>query len=155
MAKTAMNKSAEFEHYFQELGNREGRIFENMKDVYMMAIAVGFKFGQKLPFSKSAGEAIALRYFNDEDKKIMDLVALSASDDISILLSEDVHTDRKYKLLEEYANGGMKIMVDTFCRPVIDITEFYKFVESFEGNADVAHKASIVDLLQGAIDSFN
>jgi len=150
-----MRKSEEFELYFQELGNKENKFFDNMKDVYMMAIAVGFKYGQPLAFSKSAGEDIALRYFNDDDKKIMDLVALSVTDDISILLSDEEYQERKYKLLEEYANGGMKIMVEEFCKPVVDISEFYKFVEGFESNADVAYKTNIVDLLQGAIDSFS
>ena len=155
MAKSSMRKSEEYELYYQVLGNKENKFFENMKDVYMMAIAVGFKAGQSLPFSKSAGEDIALRYFNDDDKKIMDLVALTVVDDITILLSDDEYQERKYKLLEEYANGGMKIMVDAFCKPVVDISEFYKFVEAFDGNAEVARKTNIVDLLQGAIDSFS
>ena len=155
MAKSSMRKSEEFELYYQELGNKENKFFENMKDVYMMAIAVGFKCGQPLAFTKSAGEDIALRYFNDDDKKIMDLVALSITNEISILLSDDEYQEKKYKLLEDYANGGMKIMVDAFCKPVVDISEFYKFVEYFEINAEVAHKTNIVDLLQGAIDSLS
>jgi len=153
MAKSSMRKSDQFEYYFQELGNKENKFFDNMKDVYMMAIAVGFKYGQPLPFTKSAGEDIALRYFNDDDKKIMDLLALSITDDISILLSEEEYQDKKYKLLEDYANGGMNIMVDAFCRPVIDISEFYKFVEAFEGNAEVAPKTDIAAFLKGAMES--
>lgn len=155
MAKTSMRKSEEFELYYQELGNKENKFFDTMKDVYMMAIAVGFRFGQRLAFNKSAGEDIALRYFNDDDKKVMDLVAYSAADDISILFSDDEYQEKKYKLLEEFANGGMKIMVEAFCKPVIDISEFYKFVESFESNAEVARKASIEDLLAGAINSIS
>jgi len=155
MAKSSMRKSEEFEFYYQELGNKENKFFENMKDVYMMATAVGFKAGKSLAFSKSAGEDISLRYFSDDDKKIMDLIALSITDDISILLSDDEYQEKKYKLMEEYANGGMKIMVEAFCKPVVDISEFYKFVEAFEGNAEVARKINIVDLLQGAIDSFS
>jgi len=83
------------------------------------------------------------------------LVAYSAADDISILFSDDEYQEKKYKLLEEFANGGMKIMVEAFCKPVIDISEFYKFVESFESNAEVARKASIEDLLAGAINSIS
>ena len=153
MAKSSMRKSEQFELYFQELGNKENKFFDSMKDVYMMAMAVGFKFGKSLPFTKSAGEDISLHYFGDDDKKIMDLLALTITDQIDILLSDDEHQNKKHKLLEEYANGGMSVMVESFCKPVIDIFDFYKFVESFEGNADVAQKMDIVALLKGAIDS--
>jgi dnd system-associated protein 4 len=153
MAKSAMRKSEEYEFYFQELGNRADKIFDSMKDVFMMAVAVGFRYGQPLSFAKSAGENIALDYFNDDDKKIMDLVALSVTDDISILLSDDDYQEKKYKLIEEYANGGMKIMVDAFCKTGVDTSELYKFVEAFEGTPTVAPKADITDIIQGALNS--
>ncbi|OJU18682.1 MAG: hypothetical protein BGN88_09425 [Clostridiales bacterium 43-6] len=153
MAKSAMNKSAEFEHYYQELGNNKDKIFDSMKDVFMMAAAVGFRYSKTLPFSKSGGEPIALRFFNDDDRKIMDLIALSITDDIGILLSDDEIQDKKYKLIEDYANGGMSLMVDAFCKPVVDINELYKFVESFENSAKTVPKANVHDILQRAMDS--
>jgi dnd system-associated protein 4 len=153
MAKSSMRKSEQFEFYFQELGNKENKFFDSMKDVYMMAMAVGFKYGKSISFTKSTGEDIALGYFNDYDRKIMDLLALTITGQIDILLLDDEYQDKKFKLLEEYANGGMSVMVESFCKPVIDISEFYKFVESFEGNAEVSQKTDIVGLLKGAIDS--
>jgi len=155
MAKSGMNKSVEFEKYFQELGNSEHKIFDSMKDVFITAATLGFKYGNPIPFAKSAGEAISLRFFNDDDKKIMDLIALSATDDISILLNDEDFLDKKYKLIEEYANGGMKIMVDNFCKPVVDINELYKFVESFENNSSNSPKTSIDELLRRAMSSIN
>ncbi len=150
MPKSSMNKSAEYEPYFQELGNKENRLFESMKDVYMFAIAIGFKRGKKIPLGKTGGEAIALRYFNDDDKKLMDLIALAAKDDISILLADDEIQDEKYKLLEEYANGGMSIMVEEFCKPIIDKDALFKFVSSYEKDEDAGNKKSIEELLLGA-----
>ncbi len=154
MAKSAMNKSAEYEEYFQELGgNGKNKIFDNMKDVFMFAAAVGYKYNKCVPFVKRGGEPIGLRHFNEDDKKMIDLLALSVTNDISILFSEDEFVDKKYEIVEGLANGGMDIMVEAFCKPVIDITELFKFVESFEDGTGKIQKIDIASLLRGAMDS--
>lgn len=154
MAKSAMNKSAEYEDYFQELGgNGKNTIFDSMKDVFMFAASLGYKYNKRIPVKKRGGEPIALRHFSDDDRKMIDLLALSVTNDISILFSEDEFVDKKYEIIEELANGGIGIMVDAFCKPVIDIDGYFKFVESFEDGNGKAQKIDIASMLRGAMES--
>jgi dnd system-associated protein 4 len=153
MATTALRKSAEYERYFQELGNSPQKIFESMKDVFMFAASLGFKNNKKVPFQKAAGENISLRFFKDDDRNIMDIIALQDTNDISILLNDDEYVDRKYKIIEEYANGGMGIMVEAFCKPIADEDGFRRFIESFDEDSGVHPISSLEDILERAIDS--
>ena len=156
MAKSAMNKASEHEDYYQELGgNGKSKIFDTMKDVFMFAAAVGYKYNKQISVMKRGGEPIALRHFSDDDKKMIDLLALSVTNDISILFSEDEFVDKKYEIVESLANGGMGIMIDAFCKPVIDEAELFKFVESFEDGSRRIQKVDIASMLRGAMDSLN
>ena len=51
--KSALGKSADMEIYYQTLV-KEG-FFDTMKDVMLMAIAIGFKNDKRVPFSKYGG----------------------------------------------------------------------------------------------------
>ena len=47
MAKNSLNKSLEYEAYFKSLGKPDkdqDKLFNYMKDVYMLALTVGFKY---------------------------------------------------------------------------------------------------------------
>lgn len=152
MAKNALNKSYEYERYYQELGNnRDTKVFDSMKDVFMFAATLGYKKNIRVPFSKSGGEPISLRFFRDDDENIMSLIALLTTEDIGILLKEDNSINMKYKIIEEYANGGMRLMVDEFCKPVVDFAALCKFIESFDNSKDNIPKADIGELLEKAM----
>ena len=116
MAKNILNKSSEYEPYFQKLGKSDSnseKLFSSMKDVYMLALVLGFKHKVKKPLKKHGGEGIKLSIFDEHDKVIMDIIALYENckdKDLSLLRLDK--EDEKYKLIEEYANGGMKIIVD-------------------------------------------
>lgn len=154
MAKTALNKSAEFEQYYQALGNKyETKIFDSMKDVFMFALTLGFKNNQKLPLGKTGGEPISLRIFDEDDKNIFSVIALAHTNDISILLDDDECIEKRYKIMEEFANGGIKIMAEAFCKPIVDENEFKKFIEAFNTEEGQQHAKSLEEILAGAIDS--
>ena len=154
MAKSALYKAAVYEQIFQDLGNRnETKFFDNMKDVFMFALALGFKHNKKEVIVKSGGEPISLRIFTDEDENIFNVIALSHTNDISILLDDDDILEKKYKLMEEFANGGMSIIADAFCKPVVDESEFKKFIELYNEENGQSPRSSLEDLLAGAIDS--
>lgn len=154
MAKSAMRKSTEFEQYYQALGNRpETKIFETMKDVFMFAATLGFRQDKRLPFAKAGGEDISLRFFRDEDMSIFDIIALSVTQEMYMLLSDDEYRDKKLALIEEFANGGMSIMIDEFCKPDINERAFRRFIESFEDASGTQPKASLEDILAKAIES--
>lgn len=147
--KNALNKSAEFEEYFQILGNRSDSIFNTMKDVYIIALIIGFMKKYRKPFSKTAGEPIRLQYFDQNDKNIMDIIALSENYDLSILTKD--REDEKYQLIEEYANGGMEILVNNyFNNRVPSIEDLKKFVNNFKENEEITIKVDISDILEEA-----
>lgn len=153
MAKSALRKSAEYEQYFQELGNKPDKIFDSMKDVFMFAATLGFQKKKRVPIAKSAGEDISLRFFKDEDENIFNIIALTDTGEMSILLPDDEYRDKKYKIIEEYANGGMSFMVDEFCKPIVDEGAFRRFVETFEDTSGEQQKVSLEDILGRAIES--
>jgi dnd system-associated protein 4 len=154
MAKTALKKAAEYEQYFQELGNKpETKIFDSMKDVFMFAATLGFRKGKRVPFQKSGGEDISLRFFRDEDENIFNVIVLTDTGEMSILLPDDEYKEKKYKIVEEYANGGMSIMVEEFCKPIVDEGAFRRFIETFEDTSGERQKTSLEDILEKALES--
>lgn len=104
--KSALGKSANMEPYYQYLV-KEG-LFDTMKDVMLLAIVIGFKNDTKVHIDKYGGDAIKEHIFKD-DMDFLNIIAVLATKDIKILLDES--RDDKYKLLEEYAEGGMNLFV--------------------------------------------
>ena len=104
--KSALGKSANMEPYYQYLV-KEG-FFDTMKDVMLLAIMIGFKNDSRIPFDKYGGDAIKEHIFKD-DMDFLNIIAVLTTKDIKILLNES--KDDKYKMLEEYAEGGMNILV--------------------------------------------
>ncbi|MEN3005439.1 DNA phosphorothioation-associated protein 4 [Dehalobacterium formicoaceticum] len=153
MAKTALRKSAEYEQYFQDLGNRPDKIFDTMKDVFMFATTLGFRKKKRVPIHKSGGEDISLRFFKDDDENIFNIIALTDTGEMSVLLPDDEYREKKYKIIEEYANGGISIMVDEFCKPIVDEGSFRRFVETFEDASGNQQKSTLEDILARAIES--
>lgn len=149
--KNALNKSEEFEKYFQLLANRPDSIFSTMKDLYIIATIIGFMKGYKKPFEKSAGEPIRSQYFDQNDKNIMDIIALSENMDLSILTKE--REEEKYILIEEYANGGMEILVSNyFNNPLPNIEDLKKIIITFQDKDDLVIKKDISSLLDAALN---
>lgn len=105
----SLSKSSQYEPYFQKYGNSEEKLFNSMKDVYMLALVLGCLKKNRIPFTEKGGDPIKLSIFNSEDLKIMDLMTLAATEDLNILTKEQ--EEEKFKLIEEYTNGGMEILV--------------------------------------------
>ncbi len=148
--KTTLNKSYEYEQYFQMLGNDpKTQLFDTMKEVFMFALTVGFLCNNKKPFDKIGGESIRLGIYNDIDKNIMDVVALYDNNQLDILLNDEEHFNNKLKLIEQYANGGMEIIVQNMCDPIPTYESLKKFVNTFNKDINGTRKEDISDILNG------
>ena len=152
MAKTSLYKENEYEPYYKILGSKseknEDQLFSTMKDVYMLALVIGFKNKKRKKIMKPSKDPIKLIYFDEYDKVIMDIVALYTyinDEDIYILRSDK--QDEKYKLIEEYANAGMEVIVNKVCKNGYRLEDLVKFARSF--NIDIDEGQSAIDILFG------
>lgn len=152
MAKTFLQKENEYEPYYKILGSKseknEEQLFSTMKDVYMLALVIGFKNKKRKKITKPSKDPIKLIYFDEYDKVIMDIVALYTyiqDEDISILRND--RQDDKYKLVEEYANAGMEVIVNKVCKNGYKLEDLVKFAQSF--NTQIDEEPSAIDILFG------
>lgn len=133
--KSAFNKPAEYEPYYQIL--REEKIFETHRDIYVVAILLGFISQEKKKLEKVGGEAIKEHLFQN-DMCLLDIVAVLGTGDIKILLNEK--KESKMELFEEYAYKGMEILVNNiFVGQHTDIDRVLDYVLSFAPDASDEH----------------
>lgn len=148
--KSALGKSAAMENYYQTLV-KEG-LFETMKDVMLTAIAIGFINNKRVPIAKYGGDAIKEHIFKDE-MDFLNIIAVLSTKDIKILLSEN--KDEKYKMLEEYAEGGMEILVgEVFTGQYTDATKILDYIKSFAPQIST-EKKDLSDLFGAIIDEMD
>lgn len=148
--KTALGKSNDMEPYYQYLVREN--YFDTMKDVMLLAIMIGFKNEQKMPVNKYGGDAIREHIFKD-DIPFLNIIAVLSTKDIKILLDEN--KDKKYGLLEQYAEAGMRIFVkEVFSGQYTNIDRILEYVNSFNPGISV-EKKDLSDLFGEIIDEMN
>lgn len=149
MAKSSLNKSLEYEVYFKSLGKPDKdseKLFNSMKDVYMLALVVGVKYGKRKEIKRESSDPIKLDIFEEHDKVIMDIIALYENinkQDLSLLRSD--REEDKYKLIEEYTNGGMEILIREICNKGSRLDDLKNFVKSL--SPEIEGKDDILDVL--------
>lgn len=96
------------------------------KELFLFAMAFGYKYGKRLPFSKRLG------YFLEKDLKYEDRVLLNS---LAILETQslDILTDKEkiFIVAEEYAHGGLKLLSEE-----IGPGKFGSFCKNFELKID-------------------
>lgn len=148
--KTGLGKSCDMEPYYQYLVKEN--YFETMKDVMLLAIMIGFKNEQKMPINKYGGDAIREHIFKD-DMPLLNIIAVLSTKDISILLDEN--RDKKYGLLEQYAEAGMNIFVkEVFSGQYTNVDKILGYVNSFNPGIST-EKKDLSDLFGEIIDEMN
>lgn len=93
---------------YKELQKQEPFKGKTNKEIFMMAMAIGFHVGNRIKFCKGEKEGwFLLKDLNDEEKSIIYGLAIN-EEGLNILLE----MDKIYSITEEYANGGIKILKD-------------------------------------------
>ena len=77
------------------------------KEVFMLCLAVGYHYDKTRPRPPRATDAVRLSAVKEHEFAIMKSVALAKTKDYTILL----HEDRMYDIIEEYAAGGLELLV--------------------------------------------
>lgn len=101
--------------------------FESMKNIFMLAIFIGYNEEKRIPLGKDKEMIFAwARFSPEEDVPLLRALALAETEDVEVLTDQD----QILTIAEEYANGG--------------ITEIQKQVEDMPGD----RITNLVDLLR-------
>lgn len=85
----------------------ETKIFGNYRDILVASAIVGFNNESKEPIVKPASDGVLMQFFNENDYDLINLIAYADTGEKAILDKRE-----KYKIFEEYANGGFPILLD-------------------------------------------
>jgi len=107
---TRIKRGKDKEDFYKKLVNDEDSPFLQFSHVFLMAACVGYMHGKKEDLVPG-GEQIPWSVFNDDaDQAIVNAIAFAETNDLNILLSTEEQTDRKFEIIEKYANGGIRIL---------------------------------------------
>lgn len=77
--------------------------FRTLKDVFMLAVVLGYRRGSRRPISSSSRHTIRKEVFLDNDYHLLKAIAIATTGDVEVLMSQsDVLT-----IAEEYAQVGI------------------------------------------------
>jgi len=77
------------------------------KDIFLAALVIGFHEGIKLPLQSKEGY-FRTEYLKSEEKTLIKSIAVATTGDLNVLLDEQ----RIYSIAEEYATGGISLLID-------------------------------------------
>jgi len=106
------DKSDLFEKLSKTKQKNDEWLFENNKDIFLFAVALGWKYKKRIPLKKRQTE-IPLAVFQKSRDNIhyIDLIALAENRDVYILNWDDEKkVEEKLLIVEEYANGGLEVL---------------------------------------------
>lgn len=110
--KRAKDKDKVFE--FLDARFKESGFFSAYYEIYIFALSLGVKKSKKSKLVGAMSDPIHLSHFTDDHRKYMDMIILYASDgDINkIDKSNEENVKEMLKIIEEYANGGLEIILN-------------------------------------------
>ena len=107
--------------------------FQTYVDVMVFAAALGAKRKKRVPlaeFTKDL-EPIRREYFDNSCDLVINLLAISDTQDQKILADDEKSDEQRLKIFEEYANGGLEILQDEL-RGAVDYSERILLILSSE-----------------------
>lgn len=139
------------EDIFKQLVTGEDAPFATFKDVFMLAVCIGFN-NQKRFELPPGGEQIHWTVLDSATDQIMiNAIALCEEGDLYVLMDTDYATDKKFPLIEQYASAGMDvlktILLDTPGNPLdnlVDLIFAQEEKEDYQNNRALLEKIDIV-----------
>ena len=92
---------------YQVLTQRSGddtSPFESMKDLFMLAMFVGYRKGERKPLTNKVGIFNWQQGFKTDEKSLIYALAVTVTGGVEVLADRNEILD----IAEEYANGGME-----------------------------------------------
>lgn len=128
-------------------------LFDNNKDLFLFALAIGWNHQLSLPLEKRDIE-IPLSIFQKSSDNIdfIDLVALGTTKDVYILdWDDEKRVEEKLSIVEMYANGGLEIINDKLFNNNTDIydnlLQLVHYESSNKHTTEITDLKNIVDLI--------
>ncbi|MBU5310598.1 DNA phosphorothioation-associated protein 4 [Tissierella carlieri] len=148
--KNSIAKALEYEEIYQELGNRNEKIFDSMKDVMVFCALIALRKGKpRKPIEKRGGEPIKVEIFRQDDKNIIDIIALHEYGDLEVITEEK--NDEKLTIFEEYANAGMAYIEERF-KGIPKEVEIRSLIDEFRPETTYREPINIAELVMESID---
>lgn len=142
-------RATDKESIYQELvDSGEDAPFVKLKDAFLMAACIGSIQGEPERLSSRGKEFLLSVFSDDADKAIMDVLAFAETDDLTILLDTEEKRGEKYKIVEEFANAGIKSIkkriLDAPGKPLDNLVDF--ILEYEDVGESASDNESIKDL---------
>ncbi|MGL4450606.1 MAG: hypothetical protein ACRCTZ_05385 [Sarcina sp.] len=152
-----LNKSKENEELYQELGNKENKLFSSMKDVYTLTALIGLLMDEEKPFKGSGGDPIKESIFNRQDKTFFNFIAIESTKDLEILKKDTDSEEEKAKLIEWYSNAGIEILKEHLGDEYLNIDNLLNAVDTLDEAIDQARtkqSSSLENIIFGIANEF-
>jgi dnd system-associated protein 4 len=107
--------------------------FQTYVEVMVFAAALGVKHKKRVPLEVSAKDLSPLRqdYFASSFILLINLLAITETQDIKILENDDLADEKRIHIFEEYANSGLEILQNEL-RGAVDYSERLLLILSSE-----------------------
>jgi dnd system-associated protein 4 len=94
---------------FQELSARETGPLEQMKDVFLLAAAVGYRKGLRRPLEDERQHVGFWHYFSEaRDIPLLQCIAIAETKDVAVMGDRNTIVE----IAQEYANGGIDLLAE-------------------------------------------
>lgn len=141
-----LRRAKDKEEIYKRLVNEEDSPFLQFSHVFIMAASLGFLHGksEELP---PGGEQIPWSVFSDDaDQAIVNAITFAATSDLKLLLATEEQLERKFEIIEKFANGGISILKDKILdAPGKPIDNLINLI--FEMESSATNKANIMDIV--------
>lgn len=117
------------------------KLFPQKTDAYLLAAVLGYKKGLKYNSTKTQSVRQAHELSPEQDL-IIQTIGFCANGNIDLLVPEIEPRRQLFKLIEEYANGGAKLLHDLVVLPNDNTKPLDQQVHGLLKNIDIENSAS-------------
>lgn len=122
MSERRIRRPKAYENFMSEVCKGENRIFSSYKDFLVFCASYGASKGERVPFESTA-EQINLSTFKNKDIDFINILAVWETNDPKVLVDE--RSEERYKIFEEYAHSGLKLLHTMYTESIDCGTDFF------------------------------
>ncbi|RLL43921.1 DNA phosphorothioation-associated protein 4 [Oceanobacillus piezotolerans] len=137
MIRRRIKRPKEQDSTYRRLTDKdEFGLFNSYKEVFMLAGTIGFLEKKRKPFTSSAEGLLWDNFSLETDEPTINMVALTETQDVNILQDDDETFDKKLRIFEEYAAGGIEILEQKLLeQPKYMLNNLFDMIMNMENDA--------------------